>query len=89
MKKIKAIKGQSLFDIALQHCGDAGEAHAIALANDLPDDYVALGGENLMIPNKNKSIVNRLAKEKVIPCTGDDGMKEGIGYDVIGIAMIG
>lgn len=64
-------KGQSLFDGALQHCGNADQAQAIALLNSLPLDHVAPADEDILIPEPEVRSVRVLAEHACEPCTGD------------------
>lgn len=76
MKTIEAKAGQSLLDIAMMHCGDAGEWHRVAVMNGKEDTWVAAGGEKLLLPEaESDGYVARLAREGVEPCTGEGEME--------------
>lgn len=73
MKEVRARRGQSLLDIAMQHCGDAAMWHEVAKANGLEDTWVAEGGEKLEVPaGVMPGVVQMLEREGVVPCTGMD-----------------
>lgn len=82
MKEVEAIRGQSLWDIALQHCGDADLAEEIAQLNGLDPNTVFAGGETLAAPDGDLAAAARLAAEGVVPVTGDDGPPERGPVDV-------
>lgn len=90
MKTIEAKAGQSLLDIAMQYCGDAGCWHAVAKANGVADDWVATGGERIEVDEAEAAGYAALLKrEGVEPSTGLDGMEDGIGHEAVGEMMIG
>ena len=76
-------KGQSLFDGALQHCGDTDQAQAIALLNGLPLDHVATDDEDILIPEPEVRSVRVLAEHACEPCTGD--LESAAGYTFYGL----
>lgn len=76
-------KGQSLFDGALQHCGDADQAQAIALLNSLPLDHVATDDEDILIPEPEVRSVRVLTEHACEPCTGD--LESAAGYTFYGL----
>lgn len=74
MRTIKVKEGQSLLDIAIEHCGDVSaapliaEINAYAYVNDKPDT-----GADLIIPDIiNKHIVNNFTQRGVSPASFDD-----------------
>jgi hypothetical protein len=71
--KIKT--GQSLFDIAIQHCGSAEAAFDLAVLNgvSLTDD-ISAGIELELPPVVNKNTVNYYANKSISPCTGITGV---------------
>lgn len=89
MRAVTAKAGQSLLDVAMQHCCDAGQWHRVAAMNALEDTWVAEGGERLWVPTVGEEQVERMALEGVEPCTGKDGMEDGIGHEAVGEMMIG
>lgn len=89
MREVTAVAGQSVMDIAMQHCGDVGLWHEVAVVNGMEDTWVAEGGEVVLVPAGSKGVVKRLAREKVKPNTGTGRMVDGIGYELVGEMMIG
>jgi len=71
MKKAAIIEsGQSLLDIAVQHCGSVEAALTIAIANGISiTEAVAAGGELAVADAVNKSVVNLFAISKTNPAT--------------------
>lgn len=90
MGTIVAKKGQSLMDIAMEHCGDAGLWHQVGKDNGKADTWVADGGEVLEVSaTDGAGTVAMLEREGVKPCTGGHGMVDGVGYEMVGEMMIG
>ncbi len=73
---------QSLFDIAIQHCGSAEAAFAIAVLNakSITDDLVA--GEVLQLPAvANRAVAEYYTNNKLQPATGITGDLLGSVWD--------
>lgn len=69
--EIRAKRGQSMLDIAMQYCGDAGRWHEVAKLNGKDDTWEADGGEMLEVPEAEAGgYAAMLAREGVEPCTG-------------------
>jgi hypothetical protein len=68
--KVKVLDGQSLFDIAIQHCGDVQAVYDIALLNNLSiTDDVELGTE-LVVPEPfDRDIANYMKQKNITPKT--------------------
>ena len=82
-------KGQSLFDGALQHCGTADQAGAIARLNGLPLDHVAPADEDILIPEPEVRNVRVLAEHACVPCTGDLATAAGYTFYGLGYRRLG
>ncbi len=62
--------GQSLFDIALQMCGNAESAFELALMNGLALSDELVNGQVLELPDvAEKQIVRQYAADNVFPAT--------------------
>ena len=74
-KKIIIQQGQSLLDIALQHCGDLSALFDLVVLNEIKEisitDEVAPGSYLLAPPEVFKLLVNYYADHKHIPATAD------------------
>lgn len=82
-----ARKGQSLIDLALQHCGSADWGEDVAKQNSLSPDYVCSGGEVLEMPDGVEAERKRIASAGVVPVTGMDAggwQQQGIGLCMVG-----
>ncbi len=67
MKSVTVLKGQSLFDIALQACGNANYAYDIALINNISVTSFPEAGSRLQVPEvKSKSAAGLFSNNKVI-----------------------
>ncbi|NDV45513.1 LysM domain-containing protein [Paludibacter sp. 221] len=67
-------QGQTLFDIAVQHCGDAQAVIPIAQANDISITGELVAGTSLAIPEPlNKRIVNYYKINNIVPATAITG----------------
>lgn len=82
-------KGQSLFDAALQHCGSADLAHAVATLNGLQLNYVAPHDHEILIPQPDRTAVLRLEHGGCEPCTGDLATAAAYTYYGIGARRLG
>ncbi|MBO4778102.1 MAG: hypothetical protein J5588_06365 [Bacteroidales bacterium] len=62
--------GQSLFDIALQECGNAESAFNMAMLNGLSMTDVLSNGQSLELPDvTEKKIVQQYAVNEIFPAT--------------------
>lgn len=95
--KVSAMKGQTLFDIAVQQTGSAENALAIAIANGLSLSAVLEAGTDIEMPSTLKAdakVVNYLAGKGIKPASDADEnntevpLLEGIGYWAIGVDFI-
>lgn len=87
MRTVTARKGQSLIDLALQHCGSADWGEDVAKQNSLSPDYVCSGGEVLEMPDGVEAERKRIASAGVVPVTGMDAggwQQQGIGLCMVG-----
>lgn len=87
MRTVTARKGQSLIDLALQHCGSADWGEDVAKQNNLNPDYVCSGGEVLEMPDGVEAERKRIAAAGVVPVTGLDAggwQQQGIGLCMVG-----
>lgn len=64
--KVKVLDGQSLFDIAIQHCGDVQASLAIAVANGLSVTDALLAGQELVVPGPADRDVQRYYRERAL-----------------------
>lgn len=70
MATIKVQNGQSIFDIALQHCGDVAAAFDIAVLNDILLTDALAAGQSLAIPAVvNTDVVNYYKSRGIVPAT--------------------
>ena len=92
--KTQVAKGQSIFDIAVQHCGAAVAALDIAQLNNMSlTDPLAAGSEIELPAAVDTKTVQRIAFERIQPASeiADSEIEEllqvrhGIGYSRIGI----
>lgn len=66
MKTVAVIGGQSIFDIAIQHCGSVDASYAIAKANGLTLDATLLPGQALLVPEvTDRRVVEELRRRGV------------------------
>lgn len=77
-------RGQSLYDIAVQHCGGADYAADIAVANGLALDAVLEGDVVLVVPDGAPSRRLPGMRVSVEPATGVAAMRDGIGSARVG-----
>ena len=65
---IRVAPNQSLIDIAIQHCGSAEAAYALAVANGISVTADLLVSQELVsVPVMNQAIVDYYAKNKTVP----------------------
>lgn len=70
MKEIIVQSGQSLFDIAIQHCGGLGSVFAIAEANNLMPTATLSIGQKISVPDvENKKVVRYYEEHGIVPAT--------------------
>lgn len=71
MRTIEAQSGQTLFDIAIQHCGTADAVFDIAELNGMRPTDIPKVGSTLEVPEVTaKKVVRRLAELGAVPATG-------------------
>lgn len=70
MRKIVALSGQSIFDIALLFCGDATKAWDIARTNAIPLTATFEKNTTLSIPDATNNVAKVFEQEKVVFATG-------------------
>lgn len=91
MKTIVVKERQTLFDIALQHCGDANAAFEIAEENDISISGVLSAGTELDVHEPTdataKRIVEYYAMNAISPAT-DDGSSNEINITTIDLENI-
>ena len=69
-RTITVLNGQTLFDIAIQHCGDVVATFEIADINDVSLTDRLIAGQSLTVPQPyNRAIVDFYNKNKIIPAT--------------------
>lgn len=73
MKQVMPQPRQTLFDIAVQHCGSADAAFEIAELNGLlPNDQPSTE-EPLTVPEPaNKKVAGHFANRHLVPATGSN-----------------
>lgn len=73
---VKVTAGQSIADVALQHCGSVDYVFEIAGLNsavpNMSIDYVAQGEMELLVPEVENLTKKKLRQKGVIICTGRD-----------------
>ena len=70
MKKVTVQSGQSLWDIAVQHCGSADAALDVAALNGLLPTGQPKTGETIFVPEEeNKKVVRYYAEHGIVPAT--------------------
>ena len=70
MKTVIAQNGQSLWDIAVQHCGAADAAFSVAELNGLLPTSLPKAGETLKVPDaENKKVAKHYAEHGIVPAT--------------------
>ncbi len=70
MTNVVIQNGQTLFDIALQYCGDISAAYDIAVINDIEITSNLVVGEEINIPDViNKNVVNYYQQNEIKPST--------------------
>lgn len=70
MATATALNGQTLFDIALQHCGAAEAAYDIARLNGLSLTAVLTPGQELQLPPVvSAQVVGRYRQDGIKPAT--------------------
>ena len=67
---MKVLAGQSLFDIAVQHCGAVEAVIQLAVQNDISiTDRLAVGSELTAIAIINRDVFNYYARRGLQPAT--------------------
>ena len=70
MKEVEVKQGQSLFDIAIQHCGGLDAVFAIAEANNLMPTDMLKAGQRITVPEAgNKKVAAHYAENGIVPAT--------------------
>ena len=70
MKEVEVKQGQSLFDIAIQHCGGLGSVFAIAEANNLMPTAMLKAGQRITVPEaENKKVARYFEEHGIVPAT--------------------
>jgi hypothetical protein len=93
MKTVSTQERQTLFDIALQFCGDANAAFEIAEENDVSLSAVLTAGTVLNVPEPAdapaKKTVEYYALNSVSPATDDSSVPNNIAITSIsGIELV-
>jgi nucleoid-associated protein YgaU len=61
---------QTLWDLALQHCGSANSAFSISRLNNIALTDMPASGTELIVPGvENKTVVNYYADNGIVPAT--------------------
>jgi len=70
MTQVTVLNGQTLFDLALQCCGDTGAAYDIAVLNDIEVTSYPAAGTVLAVPDPyNKKVYNHYTTNNIKPAT--------------------
>ena len=70
---MKALQGQSIFDIAVQELGSAEAVYDLAVLNGLSvTDVLEIGQEILLPAVSNKTIADYYSNKLIKPATGDN-----------------
>lgn len=88
MKQVQAYRGQSVLDVALMACGSADYAHEVAAANGLAVEAVLDADQVLRVPTASPRVAGEMERAGVVPCSGEQWMRDGIGYMAVGIDFI-
>jgi len=85
MRQAVVHSGQSIFDIAIQHCGSVDAAYDVAVLNSLPLDAILMPGQTLLIPKvTDKRVVDEFERRGVVPGTVfwlvDEPKEEGLEF---------
>jgi hypothetical protein len=68
---MKVLNGQSILDIAIQACGSATAAFALAVANGLSVTDDLIPGQDLVVPAVvNSDVVTYYVNNGIVPVTG-------------------
>lgn len=81
MKTIITQERQTIFDIAVRHCGDANAAFEIAERNNMSLSGVPVVGTELEVPEPDASLAKRIveyyALNNVSPATDESSISNG------------
>ncbi len=93
MKTAVITENQTIFDIAMQYCGDADSALTTAIANGLSLTASLTPGQSLTLPEMpaNRAMVNYYGVNSIKPATGttqNDTPPGGISFMGIQIDFI-
>ena len=70
MEAVRVEPGQSLFDLALQHCGSVEALFSLAQANGLsPTEGLIAGAEVIVCQPANRAVANLFAVNGIKPAT--------------------
>lgn len=70
MRTAVAMSGQTMFDLALQYCGDIEAAFDIASLNDMPVTSSLCPGETIRLPDvANKRVADYFKANGIKPAT--------------------
>ena len=70
MKKVIVQPRQTLWDIAVQHCGSADAAFGIAAAEGYLPTGLPIAGSEVDVPEpSNKRVVSHYARHGIVPAT--------------------
>lgn len=70
MRQVEVQNGQTIFDVAVQHCGDAEAAYDIAALNNVEVTSCPDNGTVLNVPDAvNKKVVQFYQQNKIKPAT--------------------
>ena len=70
MRTITALPGQSIFDIALLHCGDATYAWQIARTNGVDITTTFESTTSLVIPDNSNNVAKVFSQQNIVFATG-------------------
>lgn len=70
MRKVTALAGQSVFDVALIYCGDTTKAWDIARTNEIPLTTTFESNTTLSIPDASNNVAKIFTQESVVFATG-------------------
>lgn len=77
MKEVEVKQGQSLFDVAIQHCGGLGSVFAIAKANNLMPTAMLKAGQSITVPEaENKKVAAHYSENGIVPATFQTAINE-------------
>jgi LysM repeat protein len=71
MKTVIVKRGQTLFDVAIRHCGNINAVYPLSQLNNIPLHHTFVVNQELNVPALYKEkIVQYFSLNKINPCSG-------------------